>query len=368
MGFVRHELGKRLRIKRIPALHIHLDDSAERGTRVLHLLSELEAGVDPQEITPVQRVPAHAGQAAAPRGRRGARGGRDAGRGRAARDPARAAPRAGRRPRRGPGGDARPARGAARPRRKPGGASPGAARGERAGRPRRPSPATPSRSALVERLRGARHVLAVSHEHPDADTLGAVLGICLIVEALGGRATAVCTDPVPPLYAFLPGIDRFRTDPDPAEAYDLLVLADCATAERVGDVAVRNAALFAALPRVIVDHHASNDAAGEADWIDPGAAATCELVALLAVRLGLPLDLGDRALADGADGRHRHGHGDLRPPQRDARARWPSRRRSWRPGRRCPTSRAASTGPSRTRSCACSGACWTGSRRRPTAG
>jgi len=53
-GFVRHELGKRLRIKRIPALHIHLDDSAERGTRVLHLLNELEAGVDPQEITPYE--------------------------------------------------------------------------------------------------------------------------------------------------------------------------------------------------------------------------------------------------------------------------------------------------------------------------
>jgi ribosome-binding factor A len=53
MGFVRHELGKRLRIKRIPALHIHLDDSAERGTRVLHLLQELEAGVDPQQVTPV---------------------------------------------------------------------------------------------------------------------------------------------------------------------------------------------------------------------------------------------------------------------------------------------------------------------------
>ena len=151
--------------------------------------------------------------------------------------------------------------------------------------------------AFLARLRGARNVVAVCHEHPDADTLGAVMGICLLVEAMGGRATAVCTDAVPPLYGFLPGIERFVTDPDPAEAYDLLVLADCATAARVGDVANRNAALFARLPRIIVDHHASNDAAGEADWIDPDAAATCELVALLAVRLGLPLDLADRALA-----------------------------------------------------------------------
>ncbi len=152
---------------------------------------------------------------------------------------------------------------------------------------------------FLARLRAARNVVAVTHEHPDADTIGAVLGICILVEAMGGRATAVSTDPIPPLYAFLPGMDRFRTDPDPAEAYDLLVLADCATASRVGDVAVRNEALFASLPRAVVDHHASNDGAGDADWIDPGAAATCELVGLLAVRLGLPLDLADRALADG---------------------------------------------------------------------
>ena len=73
MGFVRHELGKRLRIKRIPALHIELDDSAERGTRVLHLLQELELGVDPQEVTPfneslptpVRRLP-HEGDAEVP--------------------------------------------------------------------------------------------------------------------------------------------------------------------------------------------------------------------------------------------------------------------------------------------------------------
>ena len=64
MLFVRRELGTRLRIKRIPELHVRVDDSAERGTRVLHLLSELESGVTPEEPsdgeslpTPVARLP-----------------------------------------------------------------------------------------------------------------------------------------------------------------------------------------------------------------------------------------------------------------------------------------------------------------------
>lgn len=53
MPFVRHELGRTLRIKRIPDLHVHLDDTAERGTRVLQLLNELEAGASVEEDLPL---------------------------------------------------------------------------------------------------------------------------------------------------------------------------------------------------------------------------------------------------------------------------------------------------------------------------
>jgi ribosome-binding factor A len=53
MPFVRHELGSRLRIRRIPDLHVELDDTAERGTRVLRLLSDLEAGATPEADTPL---------------------------------------------------------------------------------------------------------------------------------------------------------------------------------------------------------------------------------------------------------------------------------------------------------------------------
>jgi phosphoesterase RecJ-like protein len=151
--------------------------------------------------------------------------------------------------------------------------------------------------AVVDRIRVGRRVLAVGHENPDADTLGASLAVVRIVEALGGRADPVCTDPVPALYDFLPGVERVRTDPDPAVDYDLLVVSDCGTLDRVGAVRDRHPDLFARLPRVVIDHHASNDASGPTDWIDPAAAATCEMVALLARRLDLDLGLDDGALA-----------------------------------------------------------------------
>src|SRR5256714_15297817 len=52
MVFVRRELGTRLRIRRITEFHVRLDDTAERGTRVLHLLQELEEGRVAEEPPP----------------------------------------------------------------------------------------------------------------------------------------------------------------------------------------------------------------------------------------------------------------------------------------------------------------------------
>lgn len=150
---------------------------------------------------------------------------------------------------------------------------------------------------VVERLTAAQRVLAVGHENPDADTLGATLAICRLVERGGAQATAVFADPVPPLYDFLADVGRARTDPDAAIDYDLLVVSDCGSLDRIGAVRGRHAELFERLPRIVIDHHASNDGAGDFDWIEPGSAATCEMVTLLAARLGVPLDDGDGALA-----------------------------------------------------------------------
>jgi ribosome-binding factor A len=66
MPFVRRELGSRVRLRRIPELQIRVDDTAQRGTRVLQLLAELEGGQTPDEPaapgeslpTPVPRIPA----------------------------------------------------------------------------------------------------------------------------------------------------------------------------------------------------------------------------------------------------------------------------------------------------------------------
>jgi phosphoesterase RecJ-like protein len=150
---------------------------------------------------------------------------------------------------------------------------------------------------VVERITAAREVLTVCHENPEADALGSALSLALAVEELGGRATPVCADAAPPMYSFLPQIERFRQDPEPGRAYDLIVVGDCGDLARIGSVLGRNAELFGRVPIVNIDHHVSNTGFGEVDWIDATAAATCEMNTLLMPALGVPLDAAGGAIA-----------------------------------------------------------------------
>jgi bifunctional oligoribonuclease and PAP phosphatase NrnA len=151
---------------------------------------------------------------------------------------------------------------------------------------------------VVARLRAARQVLTVCHENPEADALGSALALALALESLGARATPVCADPVPELYGFMPAIERFRTEPDPAMTYDLIVVVDCGELARVGPVLASHADLFARVPILNLDHHKSNPGFGALNWVDARAAATCEMVTLLLVAMDVPLGTGEGAVAD----------------------------------------------------------------------
>jgi phosphoesterase RecJ-like protein len=150
---------------------------------------------------------------------------------------------------------------------------------------------------VLDRLRAARRVLTICHENPEADALGSALAVALLVEANGGVATPVCADPIPAMYDFMPGMDRFRREPAADFDYDLLVVGDCGELERIGPVLESHRPLFERVPILDIDHHVSNPHFGAFDWVDPRSSATCEMVTLLAWRMGVPLTANDGVLA-----------------------------------------------------------------------
>ena len=141
---------------------------------------------------------------------------------------------------------------------------------------------------VAEVLRGAQRITAFCHENPDGDTLGAGIAIVLAAERLGKQAEVVCVDPPPPFLAFLPGVERVRRAP--ALEPDVAVVVDAGELSRIGSVASEQAEWLARARIVNIDHHVSNPGYGEAVWIEPDAAATCEMVTLLLAELGVPLD------------------------------------------------------------------------------
>jgi phosphoesterase RecJ-like protein len=141
---------------------------------------------------------------------------------------------------------------------------------------------------VAEVLRGAERISTFCHENPDGDTLGAAIAIAMAAERLGKQAEVVCVDPPPPFLAFLPGIDRLRRTA--ALEPDVAVVVDAGELSRIGSVVTEQAEWFSKARLVNIDHHVSNPGYGEAVWVDPEAAATCELVTLLLPELGVALD------------------------------------------------------------------------------
>lgn len=141
---------------------------------------------------------------------------------------------------------------------------------------------------VADAFRNARRITALCHENPDADTIGAAIAVSLIGDRLGAETEWVSVDLPAPLFAFLPRIDEVRTRP--ALEPDLAVVCDAATLERVGRITVDEAEWLSRARLVNIDHHVSNDRFGALNLVDPSAAATCEVVARLAMALGIEID------------------------------------------------------------------------------
>lgn len=149
---------------------------------------------------------------------------------------------------------------------------------------------------VVDALRAAKRLWVVPHERPDADALGAALGLKAILSQIGAEVAVVSADAPPDVYAVIPTIGDVLLE-TPSWLPDAIVLVDCADPKRAGRIGDLINALPEATPRILIDHHVSNESTWPLAWIDADAAATCEMVSLIALALGADLSAGDGSLA-----------------------------------------------------------------------
>jgi bifunctional oligoribonuclease and PAP phosphatase NrnA len=146
-----------------------------------------------------------------------------------------------------------------------------------------------ARSA-ADLLAGSATVSVVCHVYPDADTIGAGLALALVLDHAGKSVEVSFAAPadLPESLQSLPG-GHLLVEPDAMRRdADLVVTVDIPSVNRLG--ALRDLA-DPDREVLVIDHHASNQLFGTANYVDPSADSTTMLVAELLDAWGKPIEL-----------------------------------------------------------------------------
>ena len=138
------------------------------------------------------------------------------------------------------------------------------------------------------RARKAKRMALIAHVSPDGDTVGATLALRLAFLSLGKAVDVVCDGDVPRSMQFLPGFDAFLK-PDQAQGpYDTAIAVDVSDRSLLGQ---SEAVFDSAQVRMVIDHHATNPAYGDVNFIRGGESACCLLAYEVILALGVPMDV-----------------------------------------------------------------------------
>ncbi|MCL2121188.1 MAG: bifunctional oligoribonuclease/PAP phosphatase NrnA [Clostridiales bacterium] len=136
-------------------------------------------------------------------------------------------------------------------------------------------------------LKPGQDIMVMTHERPDGDAWGSVLGFCLVLESLGYRAKFIHIGVKPAkMYSWLPGqhlIDRIEKESLNLPEDAVILVLDCGDLERCE---------FTLRPEQVVlnvDHHISNPSFGRINWVDPQAGATAQILCRVLFEAGIQL-------------------------------------------------------------------------------
>jgi phosphoesterase RecJ-like protein len=127
--------------------------------------------------------------------------------------------------------------------------------------------------------------------HPDADTVGAGLALASVLDRCGQHVEVSFATPaaLPESLRSLPGCQLLVRPQDMSRDVDLVVTVDVPSINRLGglsDLAADGQEVL------VIDHHASNELFGTANFVDASADSTTMLIAEILDAWGQPIDHG----------------------------------------------------------------------------
>jgi len=117
----------------------------------------------------------------------------------------------------------------------------------------------------------------LTHAHPDGDTLGSGIGLCLALRALGKKANVINNEEIPPKFRYL--------EIEPQEFEEQTVVAvDIADVMLMGNDIKEK---YEAKIDLSLDHHGSNRLFARLNYVDASAAAAAQIVFEVVELLGV---------------------------------------------------------------------------------
>lgn len=142
-------------------------------------------------------------------------------------------------------------------------------------------------ASIIETIRSNSSFLITTHEGPDGDAVGSSLALASFLLKIGKDVCVHFRDPVPELYAFLPGADTVKPH-IPERHFDVAFVLDIGEFRRAGEEFCR----FTNVDTLInLDHHLSCEQFGRYNLIDSEAAATGILVYRIILAFGYSIDI-----------------------------------------------------------------------------
>jgi bifunctional oligoribonuclease and PAP phosphatase NrnA len=151
-------------------------------------------------------------------------------------------------------------------------------------------------ASIIQTLLAARRVLITTHVRPDGDALGSTAALWLALKAKGIAAQVLLLSHLPTKYAFAfkePGVDYIDVEQGfPAgfslDGYDVLAIVDTGTHSQLPGL--RGYIDTYTGPKIVIDHHLTQEDWATHKWVDTTAAAAGEIVEELVELLGVPID------------------------------------------------------------------------------
>lgn len=129
---------------------------------------------------------------------------------------------------------------------------------------------------IAEVLGGVRTAAIAGHVNPDGDCTGACMGLYLYLrDNFPEIETDVYLETPRSVFGYIEGLGEAKTVCVEGKKYDLLVLLDVSSPERIG---VAAPILGQAGKTVCIDHHVTNGGLGTVNHILPEASSTCEVL------------------------------------------------------------------------------------------